>query len=68
MLTLHIISIGALLSSMFAIYSIKKQQEELEVHWVSLYYLLAFLQSEYEDFGDRNVKLKDTTGKDIDLE
>ena len=68
MLIVQIIAICALLCSMFALYINKKQAEEIEAHWVSIYYLIAFLQSEYEDFGDRSVKMKDVNGRDIELD
>lgn len=66
MLTLQIISILALVCSMFSLYLQKKQQEEIDVHWTSIYYILAFLQSEYDDFGERTVKMKDINGQEID--
>ena len=68
MLVVQIISVCALLCSMYALYITKKQEEQIDMHWVSIYYLIAFLQSEHEDFGIRTVKMKDTTGKDIELE
>lgn len=68
MLTLQIISILALACSMFSLYLQKKQQEEIDVHWTLIYYILAFLQSEHEDFGQRVVKMKDINGQEIDLD
>jgi len=51
---------------MFSLYLQKKQQEDIDVHWTSIYYILAFLQSEYDDFGERTVKMKDINGQEID--
>lgn len=68
MITIYAITICALLCSMFALYIVKKQDETIEIYWVSIYYLIAFLQSEYEDFGERSVKMKDANGKDVELD
>jgi len=69
MLMIQIVSVLALLCSCFCLYIVKKQDEVIDTHWISIYYLLAFMQSEFgKEFGDRKVTLKDTDGNPIDLE
>lgn len=60
MLLFQIITVLALAASLFSIWLHKTKDEEEEAMWASIYYLMAFLQEEYKDFGKRKVKLEST--------
>lgn len=67
-MVLEILVVLSLLVSAFSLWVNKKNDEQLEVQWFTLYYILAFLQEEHEDFGKRVVKLKDENGREVDIE
>lgn len=64
----EILVVLSLLVSAFSLWVNKKNDEQLEIQWFTLYYILAFLQEEHEDFGTRNVTLKDENGREVDIE
>jgi len=64
MLTLQILVVLSLLVSVFNLYTLKKQDEALEVFEYLITYITAFLQSEHDDFGNRDVKLQTLESED----
>ena len=67
-MVVEILVVLSLLTSVFSLWVKKKNDEQLETQWFTLYYILAFLQEQHKDFGTRVVKLKDENGEEVDLE